>query len=389
MDRLYLDHNATTPTAPEVVDAMLPYLGTNFGNAGSVHSFGRDAKVALETAREEIASLVNADPSEIYFTSGGTESDNIAVYGTTLRLAKRRPHLIVGAAEHHAVLEPAEHLQKKHGLELDLLPVDRQCFSSVETLRRLLRDSTSLVSVMHANNEVGTVQDIAAMAQAAHERGALFHTDAVQTVGKLPIDVKAMDLDLMSFTAHKIYGPKGIGALFVRSGVKVDPLMLGGAQEKGRRPGTSNVAGAVGFAAALRLAARCCADDARRIGRLANNLMDQVTARIPETVIHSPRDHRLPQTVNLSFVGVEGEPVILQLDLEGIAISSGSACTSGATEPSHVLAAMGVERAVALGALRISLGRSTAEADVDRLLHVLPPIVERLRAMTSGTAGVR
>ncbi|RME27013.1 MAG: cysteine desulfurase, partial [Candidatus Zixiibacteriota bacterium] len=299
MANIYLDHNATTPVDPEVIEAMLPYLSEKSGNASSVHYAGRDAKVALENAREHIAELLNCDPAELVFTSGGTESDNMAVLGVARQLKSRRKHLIVGAAEHHAVLEPAEFLHRHEDFDLDILPVDAEGFASPETLRQLLRDQTALVSVMYANNETGTIQDINALAKVAHEKGALFHTDAVQAVGKIPVDIRALDVDLLSLTAHKLYGPKGIGALFVRQGIKLQPLMFGGSHEKRRRPGTENVAGAVGLAKALEIAVARMEEDDRRLRELSEYFIDKLTAAIPDVRLNGSREKRTPQTVNV------------------------------------------------------------------------------------------
>lgn len=381
MKSIYLDHNATTPVDPAVVEAMLPYLNDRFGNASSAHSFGRDAKVALENAREMIAGIINCQPSELYFTSGGTESDNIAVLGTTYQYPKKK-HLVVGATEHHAVIEPAEFLHHHDSYDLDLLPVDVEGFASAEQLDDLLRDDTVLVSVMHANNESGTVQDLASLTELTRARDVLFHTDAVQSIGKIVVDVKALGVDLLSLTGHKIYGPKGTGALFIRQGVKIAPLFYGGAHEKKRRPGTENVAGVVGLAKALEVAEKQRVDDFTRLSKLADRLIDEITAAIPDSYLNSPRTRRIPQTVNMSFPGAEGESIILSLDLKGIAASSGSACTSGATEPSHVLSAMGIPLERGQAAVRFSLGRATTAEHLDYVVEVLPPIIERLREMS-------
>lgn len=382
MTPIYLDHNATTPVDPAVVDAMVPYLGGMFGNASSVHQYGRAAKVALERSREEIAAFINCEPSELIFTSGGTESDNLAVMGVAYANRDRRNHLVVGAAEHHAVLESAEFLHHKEQFGLDLLPVDREGFSSPEGLAKIITDRTALVSVMLANNETGAIQDIGALAGIAHRHGALMHTDAVQAVGKIKVDVKELDVDFLSLTGHKIYGPKGIGALVVKQGIKIRPLLYGGSHEKKRRPGTENVAGAVGLAKALEIAGQRMKQDHDSLRSLTNYFIDAVLKRIPDTVFNGPRDSRLVQTANISFKGVMGEPVILSLDMENIAVASGSACTSGSTEPSHVLTAMGVAPEVALGAIRFSLGRSTTKEQLDHVLEVLGPIIERLRSMS-------
>lgn len=382
MENIYLDHNATTPVDPEVVEAMLPYLTSGFGNASSVHNFGREAKVALENARESIASFINCEPDEFYFTSGGTESDNIAVFGAVHKFKRTKDHLIVGAAEHHAVLEPAEHLAHDEKLKVDLLPVDKEGFAHADQLRELITDQTALVSVMHGNNETGTIQDLPALTKITREKDVLFHSDAVQSLGKVPIDVKELGLDLMSITAHKIYGPKGIGGLFIRQGIKIDPLFYGGSHEKKRRPGTENVAGAVGFAKTLEIAKQRIDEDYKTISELAEYFIDQTMATIPDVFFNGSRKSRIPQTCNLSFSGIEGESILLSLDLKGIAVSSGSACTSGATEPSHVLTAMGLDKVISQGAIRFSLGRSTTKEEIDYVLSVLPGEVERLRAMS-------
>ena len=382
MDRIYLDHNATTPVDPEVVDAMLPYLAARFGNASSVHGFGRDAKVALEQGREQIAAIINCEPAELYFTSGGTESDNIAVLGSAYQCKGKKSHLVVGATEHHAVLEPAEHLAHREGFKVDLLPVDGDGFSSTDDLRRLVSDQTVLVSVMHANNETGTVQDVAALAEVTREKGVLFHTDAVQSTGKIKVDVKQLGVDLLSLTGHKIYGPKGTGALFIRKGLKIAPLFYGGSHEKKRRPGTENIAGVVGLAKTLEIAERCREADFTRLQELADYFTDKVMTNIPDVHLNGPRRNRIPQTVNLSFAGIEGESIVLSLDIEGIACSAGSACTSGATEPSHVLVAMGKPKVRSQGAIRFSMGRSTTREQLDHVISKLGPVVTRLRKLS-------
>ena len=381
MESIYLDHNATTPVDSAVVEAMLPYLNDSFGNASSAHSFGRDARVALENARETVAEIINCQPNELYFTSGGTESDNIAVLGTCYQYPKKK-HLVVGATEHHAVIEPAEFLHHDDGYDLDLLPVDAEGFASAEQLSGLLRDDTVLVSVMHANNETGSVQDLASLTEVTRARDILFHTDAVQSIGKIVVDVKTLGVDLLSLTGHKIYGPKGTGALFIRQGVKIAPLFYGGAHEKKRRPGTENVAGVVGLAKALEVAEKQREGDFTRLGSLADRLIEKVAAAIPDSYLNSPRSSRIPQTVNMSFPGAEGESIILSLDLKGIAASSGSACTSGATEPSHVLSAKGIPLERGQAAVRFSLGRATTVEHLDYVVEVLSPIIERLHAMS-------
>ncbi len=382
MDPIYLDHNATTPVAPEVIEAMLPYLGERFGNASSVHRFGREARLALDNAREQIAAFINCQPSELYFTSGGTESDNIAVIGTALQLCDRKNHLIIGATEHHAVLRPAEHLAQQDCFELDLLPVDAVGACSADALEKLVTDKTALVSVMRANHETGAVQNITSLTRVARDRGVLFHCDAVQAVGKMPVDVDALGVDLLSLTAHKIYGPKGIGALYIRRGVKLVPLFYGGVHEKKRRPGTENVAGAVGFAKALEIAGQHMQKEQARMEELSAYFIDRIRDAVPDVVLNGPRDNRIPQTVNLSFAGIEAEAVLFALDQENIACSAGSACTSGAEGPSHVLIAMGISDLQAKGAVRFSMGRSTTREQLDYVLAKLPSIVSRLRDLS-------
>ena len=382
MEFIYLDHNATTPVDPEVVEAMLHQLKENYGNASSVHSSGRDAKVALENSREQIAEFINCEPSELYFTSGGTESDNLAILGAAYQLKSRCDHLIVGATEHHAVLEPAEYLHEKEGFKLDLLPVDSDGISSPEKLAELINDKIAIVSVMQANNETGAIQDIAALTNITKEKGILFHTDAVQATGKINVDVKELGVDLLSLTGHKIYGPKGTGALYIKQGVKIAPLFYGGSHEKKRRPGTENIAGVVGLAKALEIAGKRMEQDYKMHKELSRYFIEKVTTLIPDVHFNGPREKRVMPTMNLSFYGIEGESILLSLDMEGVACSSGSACTSGATEPSHVLDAMGMDKVDAQGAIRFSMGRSTTKEQLDYLIEKLPPIVERLREMS-------
>ena len=382
MDRIYLDHNSTTPIDPEVVEAMLPCMVGQFGNASSVHSFGRDAKVALENAREQIAAFINCAPSELYFTSGGTESDNIAILGVAHNLRGRKDHLIIGATEHHAALRPAEYLEQKENFKLDLLPVNQEGFASSDTLAGLISDRTALISIMHANSETGTIQDIAGLSKVVSEKGVLFHTDAAQSAGKIKVNVRELGVDLLSLSAHKIYGPKGVGVLYIRQGVKIAPLFHGGSHEKSRRPGTENVPAAVGFAKALEVAGRRMEEDFTRLTELADYFIAGVMARIPDVALNGPGKRRIPQTVNFSFTGVEGESVLLSLDMEGIACSSGSACSSGVTGPSHVLMAMGKPKVEAQGAIRFSMGRSTTREQLDYVIAKLQPLIEKLRAIS-------
>jgi cysteine desulfurase len=383
LKQIYLDYNSTTPLDERVLDAILPYMREKFGNASSIHNFGREAKVGIENAREKVAELIGAEPSEIYFTSGGTESDNIAVKGVAYQNQSKKKHLITSAIEHHAVLESVKYLVK-NGFRASYLGTDNAGFVSIAELKKELTDQTSIVSVMHANNEVGTIQDIAGFAAAAHERGTLFHTDAVQSVGKIKVSVKELDVDLLSMSGHKICGPKGVGVIFIRKGIKITPLFHGGHHEKGRRAGTENVAGIVGFAKALELAEGMREKEHARISALADYFIVDLTSKIPDISLNGPRDNsrRIPSTVNISFHGIEGESIILSLDMKGIGVASGSACTSGSLEASHVLTAMAVPVEFAQGSIRFSMGRFTIKEELEYAISVLPEIVERLRDMS-------
>lgn len=383
MNPIYLDYNSTAPLDERVLDKMMPYLKAGFGNASSVHQFGREAKVALEESREKVADLIGAEPSEIYFTSGGTEADNIALIGTALNRKKKRDHIVVSAIEHPAVLEAARHLEK-NGFTVDYLGVDHQGFVSANELRKKVTDKTAVVSIMHANNEVGTIQDIKTLAEIAHGKGAAFHTDAVQSAGKIELDTEQLGIDLLAMSGHKILGPKGVGVLYIRKTHRVLPLQFGGHHEKRKRPGTENVPGIVGFAAALELAESMRTDEHRRLTDLAEYFIDGVTAAVPNTYLNGPRDprQRIPSTVNLSFEFIEGEAIILSLDMKGVAVSSGSACASGSLDPSHVLMAMKVTPELAQGSIRFSMGRYTSRDELAYTIDVLPEIVERLRAMS-------
>jgi cysteine desulfurase len=384
--RVYLDHNATTPVAPEVADQMVRALREVWGNASSVHHFGQQAKAALDEARARVAALLGADASEIVFTSGGTESDNIAIRGAAEALeAAGRRHLIASAIEHEAVLKTLAALGRR-GWRVTLLPVDASGIVSPDALRAAITDDTALVSVMHANNEIGTIQPIAELAAIAHAHGALMHTDAVQSVGKIPVDVRALGVDLLSLSAHKFYGPKGVGALWIRRGVRLAPVVTGGRQERNRRAGTENVPGVVGLGAAAALAARRMAEEMPRVAALRDRLEQGVLAAVPGTERNGAAEPRVPNTSNISFARIEAESLLIGLDLEGIAVSSGSACSSGTLEPSHVLKAMGFPHARTLGSIRFSLGHGTTDADVDRVIRVLPPLVEKLRSLSPASA---
>ncbi|MBI2873689.1 MAG: cysteine desulfurase NifS [Firmicutes bacterium] len=381
MRRVYLDHSATTPVRPEVLEAMLPYLKENFGNASSIHSFGQDARRAVEEAREKTAQAIGADPKEIVFTSGGTESDNLAIRGVALAKEKKGRHIITSAVEHHAVLDTCEQLEKQ-GFTVTRVGVDADGIVDPAEVESALRDDTILITIMHANNEVGSIQPIAEISRLAREREITFHVDAVQSLGKIPVKVDELGIDLVSLSGHKIYGPKGTGALYIRKGTKFKPLFHGGGQERKLRPGTENVPGIVAFGRAVELAVHELPEEARRLEVLRDRLMDGLLQRISELKVNGSRIKRLPHNVNVSVIYVEGESLILCLDMEGIAVSSGSACTSGSLEPSHVLRAMGIAHEVAHGSLRMTLGRDNTTEDVDYVLEKVPAIVERLRSMS-------
>ena len=382
MHRIYLDHNATTPVHPVVADTMAAALREEFGNPSSVHYFGQRAKAAVDQARSAVAALVGADPSELVFTSGGTESDNFAIRGTAEAIERTpRRHLVASAIEHEAVLNTLKALAR-HGWDTALLPVGATGIVSPDDLLRTLRDDTALVSVMHANNEIGTVQPIAEIARIAHGRGALVHTDAVQSAGKIPIDVKALGVDLLSISAHKFYGPKGVGALWIRRGLRILPILTGGKHERNRRAGTENVAGIVGMGVAAEIARAKMADEGVRVAALRERLEAGILRAVPGTAVNGAKMPRVPNTTNISFDRVEAESLLIGLDLDGIAVSTGSACSSGTLEPSHVLKAMGFPPHRTQNSIRFSLGASSTDAEVDRVIAVLPGIVEKLRNLT-------
>jgi cysteine desulfurase len=383
VSRVYLDYNATTPVAPDVADRMDHALRELWGNASSVHHFGQQAKAGLDEARSQVASLVNGESSEIVFTAGGTESDNFAIRGAAEVLeASGRKHLIATAIEHEAVLNTLKALARR-GWRVTLLPVDATGIVSPDALRETITDETALVSIMHANNEVGTVQPVAELAAIAKARGALVHTDAVQTAGKVPIDVKALGVDMLSISAHKFYGPKGVGALWLRRGVRMLPAITGGRQERNRRAGTENVPGIVGLGAAAALAMRRMPDESSRLRGLRDRLETGLLAAVTGAERNAAAEPRVPNTTNISFARIESESLLIGLDLAGIAVSSGSACSSGTLEPSHVLKAMGLPHARTLSSIRFSLGASNTEADIDRVITSLPPLVEKLRSLTT------
>jgi cysteine desulfurase len=382
MRQVYLDHAATTPVDPLVLEAMLPYYTEHFGNPSSIHSYGREARKAVEAARAVIAREIGAaDPSEIIFTGSGSESDNMAVKGVASAYREKGDHIITSAIEHHAVFDSFQYLEKQ-GFKVTYLPVDAEGLVDPEELRKAITDRTILVSIMYANNEVGVIEPIKELAAIAREQGVLFHSDAVQAVGSIPVNVQDLGVDLLSLAAHKFYGPKAVGALYIRKGVKLPSLIHGGAQERNRRAGTENVAGIVGMAKALELASAQLAVHQPQITALRDYLIDEIAKRFKHVRLNGHRTRRLPGNVNFSFEYIEGESLLLNLDLKGIAASSGSACTSGSLEPSHVLLGMGICHEVAHGSLRLTLGKATTKADIDYLLEVLPEIVNKLRAMS-------
>lgn len=379
--RVYLDHSATTPVRAEVMAVMLPYFADKFGNASSIHQWGRETRTAIEEAREKVASLIGANPGEIIFTSGGTESDNLAIRGAAWAYREKGNHIITSAIEHHAILHTCQALEKD-GFRVTYVPCDKFGMIDPESVKNAITKDTILVSIMHGQNEVGTIEPVEEIGKIAKEHGVIFHSDAVQSAGKIPIDVDAMNVDLLTLSSHKIYGPKGVGALFVRKGTKVIPQATGGAHEREFRAGTENVPGIVGFGEACRLAKQELPEESRRLTLLRDKLIRGILSKIPDTILNGHPTKRLPHNVNVSIKYVEGESILLNLDLMGIAASSGSACTSGSLEPSHVLLAMGVPHEVAHGSLRMTLGKTNSDKDIDYVLEVLPSIVERLREMS-------
>ena len=375
--RVYLDHNASTPVHPDVVAEMLPYFTERFGNPSSVHGFGREARAGVDLARERVAKFLKVPTDEIVFTSGGTESDNMALKG--LAFARGKGHLITSKIEHHAVLRAAEWLQTQ-GFAVTYVGVDDTGMVDPDEVKRALRPDTIGISIMHANSEAGTIQPVAAIGAVARERGIPFHVDAVQTFGKLDFDVTACGIDMLSFSGHKIYGPKGVAGFWVRKGTKLQSLQHGGEHERRRRAGTENVPGIVGLGKAVEIRQRDMHDEAVRLTALRDRLWDGIRARVPEVKLNGHPTQRLPGTVNVCYRGVESESIVLGLDLKGIGVSAGSACTAGSVEPSYVLVAMGVPVEWAMGAVRSSLGRSTTAADIDYVVESVEPIVRKLRA---------
>lgn len=382
MRKVYLDNNATTRMREEVLEAMLPYYKDIYGNASSVHEFGRVARRAIDDARQKVASLLGAaSPEEVFFTSGGTESDNLAIKGAAHALKAKGNHIITSAIEHSAVLNTCKFLEKE-GYKVTYLGVDKDGLVDPETLKRAITDKTVLITIMYANNETGTIEPVEEIGKIAKERGVYFHTDAVQAVGKIPFGVKALNVDLLSASAHKIYGPKGIGVLCIKKGTKITPQMHGGHHEMGKRGGTENVAAIAGFGRAAELIKKELPEEAGKLRGLRDVLQKDIQAAIGHTRLNGHPEKRLPNTLNIGFKFLEGESIVLNLDMEGVAVSTGSACTSGSLEPSHVLTAMGVDPAETQGSIRFSLGRDTTKEDVDYVVGVLPPIIKRLRAMS-------
>lgn len=383
MEKVYLDHNATTPTSPEVLEEMLPFYRDRFGNASSVHEFGRTAKMAIEDAREIVSGFLGADDSnEIVFTSGGTESDNFAIKGIAHALKNKGKHIIISSVEHPAVLKPCKFLEEDDGFKVTYLPVDQYGTVNLNALKDALTDKTILVSVMLANNEVGTIQPVEEIAKIIKPKGIIFHTDAVQAVGKIPLDVKKLGVDLLSLSAHKIYGPKGVGALYIKKGTKITPYQHGGHHERNRRGGTENVPGIAGLGKAIELAGKNMTEESKKIKHLRDNLYIGIEKNIKQIKLNGHPTNRLPNTLNVSFKYLEGESILLNLDMEGVAASTGSACTSGSLEPSHVLINMGVEPENAQGSIRFSFGKDNTEEEITYVIKVLPPIIERLRKMS-------
>jgi cysteine desulfurase len=381
MQRSYFDHNATTPVDAEVLAAMLPWFSEKFGNASSIHSFGQQARAAVEQAREQVARLVGARPAEIVFTSGGTESDNLAILGLARACRAGRKHVVTTAIEHHAVLNTCQALESS-GVEVTYVPVGSHGVVDPGEVRRALRPETVLISVMMANNELGTIQPVEEIGRIALEADVWFHTDAVQAAGKLPIDVAALGADLLSISGHKIYAPKGVGALYVRSGVRIEPLVHGGHHERDRRPGTENVPAIVGLGKAAELAKAKMATESARLAALRDRFESGVLERVPEARVNGAGAPRVANTTNIQFSHVEGESLVIALDLKGVACSTGAACSSGAIEPSHVLTAIGLGPAEARASLRFSFGRANTPEEVDRAIDLLPGVVDHLRELS-------
>ncbi|UCE05783.1 MAG: cysteine desulfurase NifS [bacterium] len=382
MRKVYFDYSATTPVDAKVIEAMLPFLKQKFGNPSSIHSYGREVKVALEEARETVADFCNIRAADIYFTSGGTESDNMAIKGTAYELKNKGKHIITSKVEHHAVLHSCEFLEKE-GFEVTYVSPDKYGMIHPEAVEEVVRDDTILITIMHANNEVGTINPIEKIGEIARNKGILFHTDAVQSFGKIPIDLSELPVDLMSMSGHKIYGPKGVGILYSRKGVRLVQLSHGGGHERNRRPGTENIPGIMGMAKAVELRKERMKDENEYIKNLRNTFHNEVTETIPRVFLNGHPEERLVGHLNLSFQGIEGEALLLSLDLKGVAASSGSACTSGSIDPSHVLSAIGIKPELAQSSIRFTLGRDNTEEDIEYTIGILPEIVQRLRSMSA------
>jgi cysteine desulfurase len=381
MKRIYFDHNATTPIPPEVLEAMMPYLTEEYGNASSIHAFGQNARGAVEQARGQVAALVGARSADIMFTSGGTESNNHAILGAVAAAPAKNKHVITSAIEHVAVLDACRALAKL-GIELTILPVSRDGLVNPEDVRAAIRPETVLITVMLANNEIGVIEPIEEIGKIATEKEIVFHADAVQAAGKIPIDIEKLGADLLSISAHKFSGPKGVGALYIRKGTQLAPLLFGGHSERDRRPGTEDVAAIAGMGKAAELAFADLCEDAARVGALRDRLERGLLDRVPHTWVNGARAPRVPNTINLTFPFIEGEAMVIALDLKGIACSTGAACSSGAVEPSHVLLALGLPPENARATLRLSLGRQTTMDEIDFALETIPPVIERLRQLS-------
>lgn len=382
MRQIYLDHNATTPVRKEVLEAMMPYFSEDYGNASSVYSMGQKARQAVDGAREVIGNALGTEAADIIFTSGGTESNNFAIKGVAMANLNRGRHVITSSTEHLAVLEPCGFIEKELGFDVTYLPVDKYGLIDINKLKEAVRKDTILISIMLANNETGTIQPVKEIAKIARENKIYFHTDAVQALGKLPIDVEDMGIDMCSFSGHKVYGPKGIGAMYLRKGVRIAPFQHGGHHERSKRAGTENVPGIVGFAKAVEIAHKDMKKNDAHLKRLTKKMRDGLNKALKEIYLNGHPENRLPGTLNMSFRYIEGESMVLNFDMKGISASTGSACTSGSLEPSHVLIAMGVPPDMAQGSVRFSFGYENTEADVDYCLTEIPPIVERLRKMS-------
>ncbi len=381
MERIYLDYAATTGCDLEVLEAMKPYFTEKFGNASSIHSFGQEAKKGMEDARGALADFIGAKPEEIVFNSGGSEADNHAIFGVAGALQKKGNHIIASVIEHHAVLEPCKLLEKR-GYQVTYIKVNNEGLVDAQEVKKAITDKTILISIMHANNEIGTVQPIAEIGKIAREKEITFHTDAVQAVGHIPVNVNELDVDLLSLAAHKFYGPKGVGALYIRKGTRVHNFLHGGDQERGRRASTSNVSGIIGLGKAIELCKEKIEQESAAQIQLRDALIKGLLAKIPRSYLNGHPTQRLPNNVNISFEYIEGESILLNLDMMGIAASTGSACTSSSLEPSHVLLAIGRTHEIAHGSLRFSMGRWTKKSDIDYVLETLPPIVDKLRKMS-------